>query len=92
MSDSDAVPTLSTPTARACDLQELAEFTPEKRVRKKLVHEGHDTACETGTRRACKRLTRGWSGPARNQLVTAGPRWAPAAQPQVVRDGVERTL
>ena len=36
MSDSDAVPTLSTPTARAYDLHELAEFTPEKRVRKKL--------------------------------------------------------
>jgi len=32
----------------------------------------------------CK-LTRGWSGPARDQLVTSGRRWAPAAQPQVVR-------
>ena len=36
MSDSDAVPILSTPTARAYDLHDLAEFTPEKRVRKRL--------------------------------------------------------
>lgn len=36
MSDSDAVPTLSTSTARAYDMHVLAEFKPEKRVRKKL--------------------------------------------------------
>src|SRR6266540_3584234 len=30
-------------------------------------------------------LTRGWSGPARNQLITAGPRWEPADQQQDVR-------
>jgi len=36
MSDSDVVPTLSTSTARAYDLNVLAEFTSEKRVRKKL--------------------------------------------------------
>src|SRR5205807_6947538 len=40
---------------------------------------------------AC-RLTRGWSGPARDQLVTAGPRWAPAAQPQDVRLRTMTTL
>src|SRR5436309_2410828 len=31
------------------------------------------------------RLTNGCSGPARNQLVTAERRWAPAAEPSVVR-------
>ena len=36
MSDPDAAPTLSTSTARAYDLHVLAEFKPEKRVRKKL--------------------------------------------------------
>ena len=36
MSEPDAVPTLSTSTARTYDLHALAEFTPEKRVRKKL--------------------------------------------------------
>ncbi|OFZ90063.1 MAG: hypothetical protein A2V78_06710 [Betaproteobacteria bacterium RBG_16_64_18] len=36
MSDSDAVPTLSTSTARAYDLRVLAQFAPEKRVRRKL--------------------------------------------------------
>src|SRR5579864_642875 len=36
MSDTDAVPTLTTSTARAYDLHVLAEFTREKRVRKKL--------------------------------------------------------
>src|SRR2546421_18097 len=30
-------------------------------------------------------LTRGWSGPARNQLASAERWWAPAAQPQDVR-------
>src|SRR2546430_2419484 len=34
---------------------------------------------------AWRRLTRGWSGPAHNQLIMAGWRWAPAAQPQDVR-------
>jgi len=36
MTDSEAAPTLSTLTAQAYDLHALAEFTPEKRVRKKL--------------------------------------------------------
>lgn len=36
MSDPDAVPTLSTSSARGYDIHVLAEFTPEKRVRKKL--------------------------------------------------------
>lgn len=36
MSDSDAAPTLSTSTARAYDLNVLANFEPGKRVRKKL--------------------------------------------------------
>lgn len=36
MSDPDAAPTLSTSTAQAYDLHVLAEFKPEKRVRKKL--------------------------------------------------------
>src|SRR3989304_442216 len=36
MSDSDAVPTLSTSTPRAYDLRVLAQFAPEKRVRRKL--------------------------------------------------------
>jgi mannose-6-phosphate isomerase-like protein (cupin superfamily) len=36
MSDTDAEPTLRTSTARAYDLHVLAEFTREKRVRKKL--------------------------------------------------------
>jgi len=31
-----------------------------------------------------RRLTRGWSGPARDQRASAGPRCAPAAQRQVV--------
>jgi len=31
-----------------------------------------------------RQLTRGWSGPARDQFITAEPRWAPAAQPLVV--------
>ena len=30
-------------------------------------------------------LTRGWSGPARDQLASADSRWVPAAQPQGVR-------
>jgi mannose-6-phosphate isomerase-like protein (cupin superfamily) len=36
MSDSDAAPTLSTSNARAYNLHVLKEFTPDKRVRKKL--------------------------------------------------------
>ena len=40
MSDPDAVPTLSTSSARAYDLRVLAEFKPEKRVRKKLFKTG----------------------------------------------------
>jgi quercetin dioxygenase-like cupin family protein len=36
MTDSEAAPTLSTSTAQAYDLHALAEFTPGKRVRKKL--------------------------------------------------------
>jgi hypothetical protein len=44
----------------------------------------HETARQLASWIA-EQLTRGWSGPARNQLVTVGPRWAPAAQPQDVR-------
>src|SRR5262245_11780724 len=36
MSNSAVIPTLSMSTARAYDLNILAEFTPEKRVRKQL--------------------------------------------------------
>jgi mannose-6-phosphate isomerase-like protein (cupin superfamily) len=40
MSDSDALPTLTTSNARIYDLHVLEEFAPEKRVRKKLFKTG----------------------------------------------------